>query len=82
MVDNQVSPSDRSAPWFSSLVKDVASVLGKSPTKRRNARVLGKEDASSPKRNRSLANNDSESDSDYYVDFDEDEYYNSDAHGP
>ena len=82
VIDGVTSSNDHSAPWFSSLVKDVASVLGKSPVKWKSVRVLGKEDGSSAKKNKSLDNNESESDSDYYVDFDDDDYYQADEDNP
>ena len=80
--NNDASNADRSAPWFSSLVKDVASVLGKSPVKRKNVRVLGKDDESFAKKSKSPENPESESDSDYYVDIEDDDYYKADEEDP
>ena len=81
----KVSGSDKSgskaipknAPWFSSLVREVASVLGKSPIKRKSSDNGHNVDDD-------LVEGSIMSDqgSDYYVDFEDEDYYRFDERDP
>ena len=77
----QSGGSADAAPWFDSLVKDVASVLNKnkqSPPKRK--RVVSP--PKNPKRSKDGSDSLSDSDSDFCVEFDDDDYYNMDEFDP
>ena len=77
----QQGDSSQSAPWFNSLVKDVASVLNKSKHSPSKSKGL----VSPPKgvkRRREGSESQSDSESDFYVELDDEDYYNMDEFEP
>ena len=76
---NDNPPINDSAPWFSSLVLDVVSVLGKSnssPVKRK--RVDFDDSSDSPSKRPKIADSPEGDDDDLYFQMDDDDYYDFD----